>query len=392
MTQALLPYHRVQSCRPHDSPEAAYQPRAAWGVHPKRIILAKGSRATSEGRALAESVCSVYPDAEVLAQPTSPHNRIDLGSTDPLAMQCRGKQTLVLAEHRSALRRSTETGNTCPNFWHFSPYGFCPYDCQYCYLAGTQGIRFSPAVKIFTNVAEMLTQIDDVAARLGTPTAFYLGKLQDPLALDLLTGYSRTLIPFFASHPYARLVALTKCADVRNLLDLDHRGHTILSWSVNPPSVCREFEVNTPSPSQRIEAMRKCSAAGYPVRAVIMPIIPVPGWQRIYDEFLELLLAEVPLDRITLGCVCIYPTARRLMESRLGKQNTISQALENRPGRPADGRSRYPMRLRLALYRHFIDRIQQLRPDLRPALCLEDETIFEALDLTSSIGPCNCVL
>jgi len=60
-----------------------------------------------------------------------------------------GKKTLVFGVHKSALRFSGEDGNTCPNYWHFSPYGFCPYDCQYCYLAGTPGVRFSPTVKIF---------------------------------------------------------------------------------------------------------------------------------------------------------------------------------------------------------------------------------------------------
>ena len=32
---------------------------------------------------------------------------------------------------------------------------------------------------------------------------------------------------------YARMVILTKSDDVKNLLDLDHAGRTILSWTVN---------------------------------------------------------------------------------------------------------------------------------------------------------------
>ncbi len=86
----------------------------------------------------------------------------------------------------------------CPNYWHFSPYGFCPYDCNY-YLAGTRGVWFSPAVKVFLNLPEIIREIDREANRIARPTAFYVGKLQDGLALDPLTDYSRELVPFFAS-------------------------------------------------------------------------------------------------------------------------------------------------------------------------------------------------
>lgn len=147
---------------------------------------------------------------------------MDLGQTDLLSTHYEGKQTLVLGVHKSALRFSEEENNTCPNYWHFSPYGFCPYDCKYCYLVGTPGVKFSPTVKIFLNIEQILEQIQKVARQLIRPTSFYLGKLQDSMALDSLTGYSRLLVPFFAEQKHARMVMLTKCADVDNLLDLEH--------------------------------------------------------------------------------------------------------------------------------------------------------------------------
>ena len=105
----------------------------------------------------------------------------------------------------------------------------------------TPGVWFSPSVKIFLNLEEILAEVDRTATQLARPTAFYLGKLQDGLALEPLSGYARTMVPFFARHPYARMVILTKSADVENLLDLDHAGRTILSWTVNAPEVARQF-------------------------------------------------------------------------------------------------------------------------------------------------------
>ena len=370
----------------------AHRPRKAAGFKPSRIILAKGSNTTSARRRLAENICSVYPGAKVIEDFGTPHNRVNLGRSDPLALHEEGKRTLVLAEHKSAVRHSTEEGNSCPNYWHFSPYGFCPYGCAYCYLAGTQGIRFSPTVKVFLNLPEILAEVDRVARRLGEPTAFYLGKLQDGLALDPLTGYSRYIVPFFAAHPTARLTLLTKSADVSNLLDLDHKGHSILSWTVSPGTIVDTFEKNTPPVEDRIAAMEAAAEAGYPVRVVVMPIIPIAGWEAIYGEFLTDLLSRVRLQRITLGSICSYPQAMRLTEQILGPENLISRQLDRRQSRMSDGRARFPLELREEVYRHLLQVIRKRNADVEIGLCLEEPSMFDSLDMRDSMGRCNCVL
>jgi spore photoproduct lyase len=196
----------------------------------------------------------------------------------------------------------------------------------------------------------MLEEIDQITQHLQKPTAFYLGKLQDALALDPLTAYSKVLIPFFAEHPYARLTLLSKSANIDRLLKLEHKGHTILSWSVNPTEVSRVFEENVPNVEDRLEAMVKVASAGYPVRAVIMPIIPVEGWQNIYSTFTRHLVAKIPLQRLTLGGICSYKAARALMESKLNSNNTISVNMAN--AESLDGRSRYSTSLRGEMYKY----------------------------------------
>jgi len=404
-----------------DGTSQHYLPRPAPLFRPSRIVLTKGSNRTKGRRRLAEGICAAYPDAEVVEAVGIPHNRVDLGESGPLRRHERGKQTLVLGEHCSAVHFSDEAGNACPNYWHFSPYGFCPYGCHYCYLAGTPGVWFSPAVKVFLNLDEILAEVDRAATQLARPAAFYLGKLQDGLALEPLSGYARTMIPFFARHAYARMVILTKSANVENLLDLDHAGRTILSWTVNAPEVAHRFESNAPDVMARLDAMRLCAQAGYPLRAVLMPIIPVADWQDIYARFMATLLQSIPLSRITLGSICSYPQAQRLMELKLGKQNAVSALLRrpaaiaplSRCGRAAtptplsrfgrgaggeggmkspDGRLRFLRSTREEVYRSLIDCIRGQRPDLEIGLCLEDEAMFASLDLQANVGRCNCVL
>jgi spore photoproduct lyase len=369
-----------------------YEPVRPDYMDVSRIYLTKGSVSTPERRQFVERICNLYPEIKATKCLDTPHNRIELNTNDALALHQEGKKTLVFGELKSAVRFSQEEGNTCPNYWHFSPYGFCPYGCKYCYLAGTQGVKFSPTVKIYVNLPEILDEIDRTARRLGKPTSFYIGKLQDPLALDPMTAYSSILIPFFAEHPYARLTLLTKSANIDRLLEFEHRKHTILSWSVNPPDICEMFEENVPSMDERLEAMSRAASAGYPVRAVMMPIIPVDGWQGIYTKFTIHLLEAVPIQRLTLGGICIYRGARKLMEQKIGSDNAISNNIKDMPRRIGDGRARYSPALRQELYSIIIKAAQYIKPELELALCLEERELWQTLGLERNIGRCNCVL
>ena len=212
------------------------------------------------------------------------------------------------------------------------------------------------------------------------------------LPLDPLTAYSSIIIPFFGEHTYARLTLLTKSVNVDRLLELEHKGHTILSWSVNPPDICEMFEENVPSMDERLEAMYRVASAGYPIRAVMMPIIPVEGWQDIYTEFTRHLLETVPIQRLTLGGICIYRGARKLMEQKIGSNNAISDNIESMLQKTGDGRARYSQVLRRELYSIIIKAAQYIKPELELALCLEERELWQTIGLEGNIGRCNCVL
>ncbi|UCH34011.1 MAG: hypothetical protein JSV65_15855 [Armatimonadota bacterium] len=118
---------------------ADYAPVRPAGFSVERMVLTKGSQSTPERRRFVERICGLYPAASLIECLEVPHNRVHLGESDPVALHREGVRTLVFGELGSAVRRSEETGNTCPNYWHFSVYGYCFYGCAYCYLAGTRG-------------------------------------------------------------------------------------------------------------------------------------------------------------------------------------------------------------------------------------------------------------
>ena len=376
-------FHQGPACSKEPAPTTV--PRAAPLFSPRKIILAKGSILDCGNcrRQLVDGVVAVYPKAEVIEQPSVPHNKVRIEAEDPLDLHYKGHRVLVLGEHKSAVGRSDEEGNTCPNFWHFSPYGFCPYGCSFCYLSGTQGVRFSPSVKIYVNLDEILGEIDRVARRLGRVEAFYLGKLQDGMALDPLTGYSRVMISFFAHHPYARLRVLSKCADFNNVLDLEHQGSTVLCWSLNPAAVRKDYELITPpvegTPSDHPSTCRGRLPDPSDADADHPPSRLAAALRRVVGAS---CLTQVRLDRITLGGICSYGPALQIMESKLGKENLISRSLTVLDNSPGDGRTRYPIEMRAGHLRHLLRDDSPVRsPELTCALCMEDVTLARDLGL-----------
>ncbi|MCC6698343.1 MAG: hypothetical protein IT365_22150 [Candidatus Hydrogenedentes bacterium] len=368
----------------------AFTPQPPPHFAVRRIVLARGSLDTPEREAFVRRVCAAYPDVTVDEQLDTPHNRIDMGEMSPAARHVAGKHTLVFGVLERAVRVSEEAGNCCPNYWHFSVYGFCPYGCTYCYLAGTQGVWFSPSVKIYVNLPQILAEMGRIARQRGGTTYFYHGKLQDGLALDPLTAYSTVMVPFFAKHPSARQILLTKSATVERLLTLEHRERTSLSWSLNPPAVAECYERNVPCVASRIEAMKLCAAAGYPVRAVIMPLIPVGDWDVSYPAFVADLVTRVPLERLTIGGVCSAKQAVRLMEHKLGPTNAISENMKCQ-SKGGDFRTRYSAELCIAMYDSMIASAREVRPDLEIGLCLESRGVCEAVHKRWRLGRCNCI-
>ena len=152
------------------------------------------------------------------------------------------------------------------------------------------------------------------------------------------------------------------------------------------------FEENVPGIDERLQAMRRVAEQGYPVRAIMMPIIPIEGWQDLYAAFTRRLLESVPIQRLTLGGICIYRSARDLMERKMGTRNVVSEHIDRGSPIAGDGRARYSRRLRHEVYSTIIKTARRLRPELEIALCLEEQALWESTRLAGSIGRCNCGL
>ena len=110
----------------------------------------------------------------------------------------------------------------------------------------------------------------------------------------------------------------------------------------------------------------------------------------VYGRFVATLLESVPLSRITLGSICSYPQAQRLMELKLGKENAVSSLLDRGPAKSDDGRLRFSRSAREEVYRYLIECIRRSDPIWRSACawkmnrCLRRSTCRRASDAATA--------
>ena len=75
------------------------------------------------------------------------------------------------------------------------------------------------------------------------PVMFNSDGMANSLALEHLTGHMQETIPWFAGSESGHLFLFTKGDNVDSILDLDHRGRLVVTWSMNASGVSRRFEM-----------------------------------------------------------------------------------------------------------------------------------------------------
>jgi spore photoproduct lyase len=272
----------------------------------------------------------------------------------------------------------------CPGTSHHICCGYfvinavtgCPMDCAFCIL---QAYLNNPLLTLYTNWDALLSEIDellsvhpDPSIRIGT------GELGDSLALDPLFPVSKLLVPFFAERQKGILELKTKSAEVENLLDLDPRGRTVVSWSLNPPDLIALEEARTASLDERIEAARKVQEKGYLLGFHFDPLIEYPGWENGYRKTVEAVFRTIDPGRVawvSLGCFRYPKELKAVSKDRFpGTRIFLGELF---PGR--DGKFRYRRITRIEMYKKMAGWLRDVDPNLFVYLCMESPEVWEAV-------------
>lgn len=290
--------------------------------------------------------------------------------------------------------RATQLG-ICQNAYELHSVWGCLHTCDYCNIG-----RF---VNVVMNLEEYLEHLDQLLGENPWLRLYKYDNHTDVPTFEPEYGWCKGLVEFFAARD-AFLMLYTKSHNVGALLDLDHRGRTIVCWTLSGATVSRLVEKDAPPLAERIAAAVKCQAAGYTVRARFSPILPIQHWQRENDRMLREYLGQVRPDVLTMDMLkWIEPTRIRDIfdlglwdpefVASVDRAAALPPAERPRPILP-NGKQLFPDSLRARVYRFFIERIRALSPGTRIALCGETPEMWAELGADLGMTPehyvCAC--
>jgi spore photoproduct lyase len=184
--------------------------------------------------------------------------------------------------------------------FYFSHMLNCLYDCRYCFL---QGMYRSAHYILFTNYEDFMHDILGQSAQ-AAGNVFYSGYDCDSLAMEPVSGFCNSFIPFFANRPEMTLEIRTKSTQVRKLLEFDPLPNCVVAMSFTPEAAAKRWEHRVPAITKRLQAMRKLQQAGWPVAIRFEPVIAEPevenNYARLFQQVFSTLNGEL-LHSVSLG-------------------------------------------------------------------------------------------
>lgn len=167
----------------------------------------------------------------------------------------------------------------------------CSASCLYCYLVCNY--NKCSYLRLFVNREQMMDKLIKTAAQADKELTFELGSNSDLVLENTITQNLEWTIERFAKKEKGYITFPTKFDKIEPLLDLDHRGRTIIRMSVNPQEIIQKVEFGTSPLKNRIKALNRLGEAGYQVGLLIAPIVLVNNWRELYARLIGQLADEL---------------------------------------------------------------------------------------------------
>ena len=251
----------------------------------------------------------------------------------------------------------------------------CPFECSYCFL---QNYLNDGVTKLVDNIDNLMEEVKDKINR-EPGRLFRIGtwELGDSLALEGRTGQAARLVKEFAGLENAVLELKTKSDCVDSILNLNHCGRTVISWSMNTEYIIKTEEHRTASLEDRLQAMHKTANAGYPIGLHFDPMILYEGWEKDYVKLVHQVFEAVLPDRvawISIGSLRFNPEMKKKIENNYpdNRLTCAEMVLGD------DAKMRYVKPLRVSMYRSLYNSLRRhISKDSLIYLCMERRDVWD---------------
>ncbi|RKY89920.1 radical SAM protein [candidate division KSB1 bacterium] len=286
------------------------------------------------------------------------------------------KRRIYIRKHKGRIIKKCPgtKGLICCNYYVATFAENCPFDCSYCFL---QGYINNPFTSIYVNYEDFIVQFRELLARypeykfrIGT------GEFTDSIALDEIMNINKELINLFKDKKNAILELKTKSSKIDSLLNEDHQGRTVISWSLNPQSIIDSEEKNCSSLDERIDSALKCQNAGYKIGFHFDPIIHYEGWENEYYDIINKISKKIEpssIAWISLGTFRYFPSLKPIIKDRFPESKILYG--EHIPC--SDGKFRYIKPVRTSIYSKMLKWLNEYNNNIFVYLCMETREVWE---------------
>lgn len=206
----------------------------------------------------------------------------------------KNKMSLILAKKQGNFLQPIPSpyGIGFSKNYYFSHLYNCPFDCSYCYL---QGSFRSANLVFFLNLEDFQKEIEKKAEE---SSCFFSGYDADSLAMEGLTQFASTFLPFFAKHPKAYLELRTKSIQILSLQKHPPIPNVIVAYTLSPSETLAQVEPRTPPLSLRLQAMQKLQQLGWQIGIRLDPLLQQKNFISRYQLFLSEVFSYVDPQKI----------------------------------------------------------------------------------------------
>lgn len=267
---------------------------------------------------------------------------------------------------------------SCCNYYILNLGIGCRFNCTYCYLHHYMNSPFT----VFANTDDLISQARELFGR--DPRRHFRvgsGEFIDSVDFDEITGVHKQLVPALTALPNLVFEIKTKSTRINHLLDLDHHGRAVVSWSINPERVWETEEHLTAPYEARLAAAALAVDAGYRVGFHFDPLIHYSDWAADYASVVHDIFEHVAPEDIawiSLGALRFNPSLKPIIERKFPHSELTAGELV----RGLDGKLRYFIAIRRRMFRHLNQEISKYGDQIPVYLCMENRELAEAVGVT----------
>jgi len=247
----------------------------------------------------------------------------------------------------------------------------CTLGCSYCILK--YYFKNKP-ITVFTNRKKLFKELEEYINKEDSIVRFGTGEFTDSLLFEDIQPFYKDLVPFISKYKNTILEIKTKTINIKSLKKIKDHWNTMVSWSVNTPTIIRNEEKGAPGIQDRINAAEELQKEGYKLGFHFDPLIIYPGWKEEYRRVVDMIFEKIKPENIvyvSMGALRFISEMKEMLE------NARSFYVTGEFIKGLDNKLRYFRPIRVRLYMDVKLFLLDYIDISRIYLCMESPQVWE---------------